>query len=132
MINKPTYYYIVELLNSAGIGTAGVDLFGGEWGNVSEQILVLDGVGTSSDLVTTYEAPSFQVLVRGEKHASDIAVYMKAKQVSDFILSTITPIKIDGVCYLSFEESSNIAALGKDANERFIYSMNFTTFRNRT
>jgi len=133
MINRPTYYDVMWLLEDGGIGTIGTDLFGGEWGRwTDEQILCLEGVGTPADPKELYEMPGVQILVRGEKRGRDIDVYEKAKEVSDYLLGLPDTTDANDVCYKGFEESSNIAPLGKDFNQRFIYSMNFYTYRNRS
>lgn len=132
---NPTYYDIMMALAVAGFGTAGVTLFGGEWGGVDSQVLVLDGPGFSSELKDQYESPGFQVLVRGPKSGApdsrDIDVYRRAKSISDYLLALPETFEANGACYKGIEETSNIAPLGKDANERFVYSMNFITWRNR-
>ena len=127
---NPVYYDVAFYLDANGFGTLGTDLFGGEWGQVDKQILVLGGAGTPSELKSLYEMPDIQILVRGNKSESDRHVYAIAKGVSDLLLSALDNVDINGTCYTGFEPSSNIAPLGKDENERFIYSMNFTTYRN--
>jgi hypothetical protein len=130
MPSNPVYYDVLTLLASGGFGTLGSQLFGGEWGAPDEQILVLEGPGYPSDQPGIYEQPGVQVLVRGVKGGRDVDVYRKAKQVHDFLLTQPDDAQINGVCYKGFEANSNIAALGKDQNERFIYSANFYTWRN--
>lgn len=132
MISRPTYYDVAYHLSQNGFGDLGCEIFGGEWGKPDAQILVIEGIGTPADPKELYEAPTVQILVRGKKRQASHKVYMTAKSVSDFLLTQPDGIDIQGVCYAGFEEASNIAQLGKDENERFIYSMNFSTFRNRT
>jgi hypothetical protein len=123
------HYDIAWLLSSNGIGQLGEDLFGGEWGQTDKQVLVLDGVGTPSELKTQYEQPSVQILVRGDRNEASHLVYEKAKQVSDFLLSLDSNVAVNSANYKGFEQETNIAQLGKDENERFVYSMNFSTYR---
>ena len=130
MADNPVYYDLALHLDQSEKGSLGQDLFGGEWGPVSRQILILEGVGTPSDLKSLFEAPGVQVLVRGEKRERDVDVYRRAKNIRDFILGIPDRTEINGTCYTGFEEASNLAALGKDEEERFVYSMNFNTFRN--
>lgn len=128
-----TAFDVSELLNAEGsFGTLGTDLRSGEWGKADKQILVMEGVGTPSTLKRSYEQTGVQILVRGEKNAADNTVYAVAKSVSDFLLLKSDCVTINGTVYKGFEESSNIAALGKDENQRFVYSCNFSTYRNRT
>ena len=129
-MNAP-HFDIANYLNASAIGILGTDLFSGEWGDVDAQILVMNSPGSPSDLKDVLENPGIQILVRGEKNAADYLTYDVAKTVSDFLLSAGENVDIDGTCYTGFEESSNIANLGKDDNNRFNYSMNFMTYRNR-
>lgn len=131
MIDKPAYYDLALYLAANDFGTLGTDIFAGEWGSASKQLMLLNGVGVPSDVKDLYENPGIQIFARGDKREADHEVYSTAKEVSDFILALADNIEINGVCYTGFEPTTNIANLGKDDNERFIYSMNFTTFRNR-
>lgn len=130
-ITTPVYFDVFTLLSDNGFGVIDVDLFGGGWGNADEQILVLEGVGSVVELQESYENPGIQILVRGTPRGRDIDVYARAKSISDFMIALPVNTLVNGVCYTSFKQSTNLAALGKDENERFIYTMNFTTFRNR-
>lgn len=133
MIDKPAYYDVAQHLSANGFGVLGDDLWAGEWGeDIDKQTLVMNGVGTVADPKELYENPGIQILVRGAKNEPDHEVYSVAKSISDFLLALLDGVDIQGTCYTGFEESTNIANLGKDDNERFVYSMNFTTFRNRT
>ena len=129
MTLNPSYFDVATLLDDNAFGSLGVDLFGGEWGDVDAQTLVLEGVGTVSDLKQTYEQPSVQILVRGEKLQASHLVYATAKAISDFLVTQAESVTINTTEYIGFEPSSNIAPLGKDANERHVYSMNFSTYR---
>ncbi len=135
MIIEPVYFHIAFLLSDAGgFGALGDDIFGGAWGDADQQVLVLDGVGVPSDIKQLFENPGFQIICRGKKPSDvgyrDVDVYRRAKAISNFLISQPDHVDIQGVCYTGFEPSTNIAPLGKDENERFMYSMNFTTFRN--
>ena len=134
-ISTPVYFDVMTLISDNKLGVINDDLFGGEWGDTDEQILVLEGVGVPSDLKESFENPGVQILVRGpvagQGTGRDIDVYAKAKAVYDLLVSQEDNVLIGDVCYTGFEPTSNIAPLGKDDNERFNYSMNFTTFRNQ-
>ena len=127
---NPVYYDVAFHLQSNGFGTLGDDLFGGEWGDSDKQILVIDGAGIPSPLKDSYEQPSVQILVRGNKLEPDYQVYRAAKLIYDFMVSLPETVELNGTCYKGMEIGSNLAPLGKDENQRFIYSMNFTTWRN--
>lgn len=135
-ITNPTYFDIMTLLGENNLGIIGDDLSGGSWGDCDKQTLVLDGVGAPSELKQSYENPGVQILVRGPKAGQDasrdIDVYKTAKAIYDFLVQQSDSVTINDVCYTGFEPSSNLAPLGKDENERFIYSMNFTTYRNQS
>lgn len=127
---NPTYFDVLQLLDDEAIGQIGTDLFGAEWGEPDAQVLVLEGVGVPSDLPTVFEQPGVQVMVRGDKRAPDVDVYRKAKVVYDFLATRSDCLDVNGTQYAGFEPTSNLAPLGKDDQERFIYSMNFYTYRN--
>jgi len=130
MTSNAVYYDITQLLSDNGFGTLGTNLNGSEWLiGVDAQTLVLDGVGTASPLKQTYEQTSVQILVRGEKLQASHLVYATAKAIYDFLVTQSESVTINTTEYKGFEPSSDIAPLGKDANERHIYSMNFSTYR---
>lgn len=107
----------------------GDNLAGGEWIDSDEQVLLLDGIGTPSDLKDLYEQINLQVLVRGNPREQDRKVYSRAYQVMRFFLNLPETVEMNGCFYKGFEQESGILALGKDDNERFIYSFNLSTFR---
>ncbi len=131
MIDTPAYLDLANYLAANGFGTMGDDIWAGEWGPTNRQLMLMNGVGVPSDIKELFENPGIQIFARGDKRDADHVVYAAAKAVSDFILSLPDNIEIQGVCYTGFEPTTNIANIGKDSNERFIYSMNFSTFRNR-
>lgn len=132
---NPIYYDVAFFLQANGFGTIGEDLAGGEWNKAvngnpfNKQTLVLEGIGTPSDLKDLYENPSVQILVRGDKMEPDVDVYRRAHTISRFLLSQPENVDVNGTCYKGFEEGSTIAPLGKDESQRFVYSMNFFTWR---
>lgn len=132
MSSNPVYYDVISLLTAGGFGALGSDIFGGEWGEPDVQVLVLGGDGFPSAQPDIYEQPGVQIIVRGARKGRDFDVYTPAKAISDYLLTLSDNTTANGVCYKGFEEASNIAPMGKDANERFMYSMNFYTWRNRT
>lgn len=133
---NPVYYDVTSFLQANGFGTIGTSLAGGEWNRaingkeIDRQTLVLEGVGIPSDLKDLYEQPSVQILVRGDKIERDVDVYRRAYDIRKFLLSQPETVELNGTCYKGFEEGSNLAPLGKDDNQRHIYSMNLFTWRN--
>ncbi len=130
MTMNAIHFDIATLLSDNSLGQLGDDLFGGEWlSGKDQQTLVLDGVGVPSDLKDSFEQPAVQILVRGDKNEASRSVYQRAKEIYDFLVTTSESVTINDTEYKGFEPGSNIAPLGKDKNERHIYSMNFTTYR---
>jgi len=126
---------IATLLNDNGFGSLGTDLFAMTWGTnssqqINKQILVMDTSGFDSNLRLEFEQPGFQILTRGDKRESPKDVYDRARAVHIFLINQPDLLTINGVDYLGFEPIGNLAPLGKDENERFIFTMNYFTFRN--
>ena len=121
---------IMTLLANNSLGTIGTNLFAMAWGEgVDEQVLVLDAPGVNSPLKKVYEQPSFQILVRGEKNGDMNDAYQKMRDIHEFLIAQPSQ-DIDDTGYLQYEPLSSIAGLGRDDNDRGIFSMNYYTFRN--
>tara|TARA_R110000851_G_scaffold232246_1_gene384904 strand:- start:577 stop:990 length:414 start_codon:yes stop_codon:yes gene_type:complete len=137
-MSNPPYFDVMTLLQAeAALAlTVGGNLFGGEWGGVDAQVLCLNAPALPSELPELVESVAVQILVRGERAGAatgsrDFDVYQRAKAITDVLLLQLDTVQINGVPYKGFEEGSGLAPLGKDKNERFTYSMNFITWRNR-
>lgn len=124
-----SFFDITMWLGAQGVGTIGVDLFGGSWGEVDRQILIMEGVGVPSELKDVYEEIGVQVLARGAKNENPNDVYKRIKAVSDFLLNAPELVEVNGCEYSGFEPTSNIAPLGLDSNQRHIFSANFSSYR---
>lgn len=128
---------IRTLLNDNGFGVEGTDLFSFEWGTndegeeIDSQTLIVDTEPLTSDLKDQYEQPTFAILVRGVIDGDSKTVYDKARAIFEFLIVQPTQT-INTVDYLEFEPIGGTTPLGKDKNSRFVYSMNFYTFRNPT
>ena len=123
---------IARLLHNNDLGEFGTDLFAMTWEpSKDNQTLIIDSEGMTSDLKTLYEQPSFQILVRGKKKQSPNEVYQSMRRIHEFLITREREI-INGTCYLEFEIKSMPYPLGKDENDRFIWSANYYTFRNPT
>jgi len=121
---------IVYLLNAAGQGVSGVDLFAMAWAEgVDAQTLILDNAGQDSPMKETYEAPGFQLLVRGEKGEDLNTAYTKIRTIHEYLIGEPAQT-VDGTDYNGFEPLSTITGLGRDDNDRAVFSMNYYTFRN--
>lgn len=122
---------IATLLEGGGLGLVqAADLFIMEWGpdSTDEQILIMDTAGFDSDLKEIYEQPTFQVLARGARAAGGNAAYDSIRAVHEFLIAQETQ-SIGGREYLQYEPVSNIAGLGRDDNDRHVFSMNYFTYR---
>jgi len=122
------------LLDANALGVSGTDLFSYEWGSsidgkeIDKQVLVVDSDSITSDLKETYEQPTFIIYTRGNPGESAKVVHDKARPIFDFLRAQPTQA-INGVDYLEFEPIGGLLPLGRDDNKRFVYSMNFYTFR---
>ena len=137
-MNRSVSEDVAQILVDEGVLTAaavplalGTNLFIFEWGSeIDEQILIVDAGGFSSDQKDQYEQPIFQILSRGKKSKGAEIAHNNLKIVRDFLLTMESNITINTTEYLTFEEQSNLAPLGNDENDRFVYTSNFFTYRN--
>ena len=123
---------IATLLAANALGTLGTDIFYGEWGNDStdEQTLIIDTTGPDSVDKDQNENPAFQVLRRGGRQKSVSDVYDAARLIHVFLISQSSLVTINSTDYLGFDPVSSPAGIGRDDNDRYVYSMNYVTFRN--
>ena len=126
---------IMTLLGDELPLTVGVDLFAQEWGHdngqeINAQVVVHDVEGFSSPLKDAWEQPTIQILVRGEKAADSNTAYQQMRQVHEFLIQQPELVTVNGCEYLGFEPLGTIARLGRDDNDRMVYSMNYYTYRN--
>ncbi len=120
---------IMSLLQANSYGTTGTDLFAMAWNaNVDAQVLVLDSESVSSLLPIEYEQPIFQILVRGEKGADMNTAYTLARSIFEFLIVQVRQI-IDTTEYLECIPITGLISLGRDENDRAVFSQNFYTFR---
>lgn len=120
---------VMALLAANALGTVGTNLFAMEWGDkVDAQTLILDTGGIPSDLKDSYEQPTFQILVRGNRNADANIAYQSIRAVHDFLIAQPSTINL-----LQFEPNSGPPTLlGRDENDRMTYSCNYYTYRNPT
>lgn len=123
---------VAILLDANLFGVLGTNLFAMAWGDDSTdaQTIVLDTGGIDTANKDQYEQPTFQILSRGAKQGSGSDVYDTLRSIHVFLMQQPSLITISGTDYLGFWPVSAIAGLGRDDNGRFIYSMNYFTFRN--
>lgn len=118
---------VMALLAANALGTIGTNLFAMEWGEgVDEQTLILDTGGVPSPLKEAYEQPTFQVLARGKRKADANTSYQASRAIYEFLIAQPTALDLMG-----FEPVGGPPELlGRDENDRMIYSCNYYTFRN--
>ncbi len=123
---------IATLLAGNGFGTLGTDIFFGEWGidSTDEQTLIVDTAGQDTVDKAQYENPAFQVLRRGGRQKSVSVVHDAARAIHVFLIEQPSLVTINSTDYLGFDPVSNPAGIGRDDNDRYVYSMNYVTFRN--
>ena len=115
--------------------TIGVNLFGNEFGHlngaeIDKQILIVDTEGIDSDLKQLYEQPSFQIIARGGKDDDQLSLYEQLREIHEYLIQLPESVQINGCGYAGFEPVGNIVPLGRDDNKRFMYSVNYYTYRN--
>lgn len=122
------------LLNANSKGTEGTDLFSFQWGSaddgdeIDKQILVIELGSDDGGLKVELEIPTFQILVRGDTNEGVKSVHDRARDIFEFMCQQVRQT-INGTEYVEFEPQGGPIPLGKDDNNRHLYSMNFFTFR---
>ena len=131
---NPAYYDVANYLASKGFGVVGGAIFGGEFGSsgdsdIDAQILVKDGISAPFTIKDQAEDLTVQILVRGEKRESQLTLHTRAMAIYNHFVSYYGLINMGGTCYTDFEPE-NFAYIGRDDQERPLYTMNFQTYRN--
>ena len=127
---------VMNLLSTNGFGTIGTNLFAMAWGDdVDSQVLVIDSEGFETTLKTDlddmgspiagYEQPTFRVLARGNKGEDMNTAYQTLRDIHEFLIA-----ETSAVDYLQYEPISTILTLGRDDNDRAVFSARYYTFRN--
>lgn len=87
-------------------------------------ILVSDGPSWGSPNPNySYEYPTIQIQVRGEK-GSYLTAYAKAEEIKNFLNGNGNQT-VNGARYIQITCSSDILYLGRDENQRPLFSINF-------
>ena len=123
---------IKSILNDAGFGVAGVDLFAhGIEPTAKNQLVIIASDGIPSDIPATVTDHAFQVLSLGCKDETPNIAYATAMRALDY-LSNLCGVTINGSCYSRFITDSTIGFIGLDENERPVWSGNYTCFRSKS
>lgn len=125
---------IRAMLHTGLFGVSGTDLFSLEWGTalngkeVDKQILVVDTEDVDSSIKDEYEQPTFTIFVRGSTSESMKVVHDRARALYEFMIQQVRQT-LNGTEYVEFAPVTGLLSLGRDNNNRAVYSMNFFTFR---
>ena len=101
--------------------------------------MVMDSEGFNTTLKTDltdagalaagYEQPVFTVLARGASGEDMNTAYTTIRSVHEFLI--VQPTQTIGTTeYLQYEPLSTILTLGRDDNDRAVFSIRYYTFRN--
>jgi hypothetical protein len=119
---------IKDFLVNAGIGTFGTDLFvSKEPESPNACVTVYDTGGFDAEAAYTYDRPTVQVRVRGDKQDYSDA-FTKAQSVRDELHGKYNET-INGTRYVGIWIQGDIFTLGYDANDRPILAVNFRMHR---
>lgn len=122
------------LLDANAKGVQGMDLFSFQWGSaangkeINKQILVTDAPPIDFPIKDEGEQPVINIMVRGETKESVLSVYDRARDIYEFMIQRPTET-INGLEYRQFAPIGGLINIGKDGNNRFVFSMNFFTYR---
>ncbi len=130
-MNSPARH-IATLLeaSSVGLGLAlGTDLFIAEELDSPDSIVTVYNTGGFAPQSNyEYLKPTVQVRVRGAKNTSSETSYTTAENIID-ALHGVYEQTVSGTRYVQILALGDIFSLGKDENNRFIYTVNFEIHR---
>jgi len=122
---------IAALIEELNLGTLGTDLFVNEEpGKPDATITVFDSGGVSPDLTFDGENiyyPTVMVRVRGRTDKQAIT-YDLAESIRD-ALHGLYQTTVDGTVYLLVQASGDIVRVGRDENNRPMFTVNFRLMR---
>jgi len=120
--------------NSVALGLTSIPITSFQWkagndGNeVNNQVLVLDTDAIDALVKDEYENPVFNIRVRGDTQEGVKSVHDRARGIYEFMLQEVRKT-INGSEYVEYAPLGGLLPEGKDESNRFIYSMNFFTYR---
>lgn len=121
---------IVTYLSDSGFGEIGTSLFGYELGlSLNQQIVVLSEGSMPSELKESFEYPLFQLIFRAAKGESSKNISKKEQEIRTFLL-TRKDVTINGEVYQEFWHESGPYPFGRDENDCYVLSTNYSTIRN--
>ena len=122
---------IATMLGANGFGTFGADgsIYAFAWNEkLDEQILIMGSGNIPVPLKELNENPRFQILVRGKKGADINTAYGVIDSIHRFLIVQARQT-INLTEYAYYEPVTGIISLGRDENDRYVFSSNYYTFR---
>lgn len=117
---------IAQLLQNAGVGTLGVDIFLGQLPASPDNVVaIFEYTGEPPELHSNIEFPSVQVLVRDNGYNAGRLRIGQAQSTLHGVHETL----VNGKRYLLIKANQSPAFLERDGNNRVIFIINFTIFK---
>lgn len=119
---------VATILATAGVGTRGTDLFNGQMPQRPANCMAITLTGGYPPLIhTDVDRPTFQVKVRNTSYA---AAESKAYAVYNALHNYGGTS--NSVIFLQIQAMQTPTAIGKDENDRFLFSINFECYQTNT
>ena len=113
---------IAEYLEDATIGTVGSSIFVGMMPDTANNVIaVYEYGGNPPEVVGDIENPRLTIRVRNSTYANGLA---KARDVLN-ALHTVNNTTIEGHSYLYIRAVGSVNSLGRDAKDRYTFSLDF-------
>jgi len=113
---------VAEYLEDQSIGTVGTDIFVGQMPDTANNVIaVYEYAGTPPECVGRVESPRLVVRVRNATYAN---ARNKARDIL-YLLHTKANITIESHSYLYIRAVGSINYLGRDAEDRVLFSIDF-------
>ena len=117
---------IAEYLEDLGHGTVGTDIFVGWMPDSPDNCIVVTATGGQPpEMCVELESPGFQVRVR---NTSSSAGWTAANNILDD-LHDLTNTTIESRMYHYIKAQQSVNRLGKDGQDRSLFSINFIAFK---
>jgi len=128
-MNPPSEDIKDFLLDDSSLAlTFGTDLFVGYTPDSPDAVVgVYDSGGDGIEMDYTYERPSVQVRIRGDKGAYR-AAQMRGQAIRDYLKGIVNQTK-NSARYLAIWPKGDVLFIGRDEKNRPMFSVNFTAHR---
>lgn len=130
---NPVTQDVRDVLVSAGIATAGTDLFIGFEPNTPDATVTLYDSGSTNapDATIGLYYPLIQVRVRGTRRTGYQVAYARISSIRDLLIIRPAGL-INATWYVGFWATSDVLFLSYDDQKRPIFTCNFRTQRSAT